>query len=118
MWAVLLLSGWRNRNLPPAEEGGVDRVGTTSEEHDARQRQQDGRIPGLLRRWLVFRRRARVVRWSSAGELIHQPAELTARLVELAVDQGDAFGDEPHVCNGRLCRARDELDGWRSQSIT
>ena len=29
---------------------------------DARQRQQDGRIPELLRRWLVLRRRARVVR--------------------------------------------------------
>ena len=51
---------------------------------DARQRQQDGRIPGLLRRRLLLRRRARVVRWSSAGELIHRPAELTARVVELA----------------------------------
>ena len=55
---------------------------------------------------------------SSAGELLHQPAELAARVVELAVDQGEAFGDEPHMGDGGLGRARGELDGRCSQPLT
>ena len=48
---------------------------------------------------------------------MHQPLELVARVIELAVDQGKTFGDEPQMCNGGLGRARGELDGWCSQPI-
>ena len=34
--------------------------------------------------------RVGVVRRSSIGELMHQPLELVARVIELAVDQGEA----------------------------
>ena len=48
---------------------------------------------------------------------MHQPLELVARVIVLAVDQGEAFGEEPHMYNGGLGRARGELDGWCSQPI-
>ena len=48
---------------------------------------------------------------------MHQPLELVARVIELAVDQGEAFGGEPQMCNGGLGCARGELDGWCSQPI-
>ena len=59
---------------------------------DAEQRQQDGRIGRFCRRWFVLGGRVRVVCRSSLGELMHQPVELAAHVLELAVDQGEAFG--------------------------
>ena len=48
---------------------------------------------------------------------MHQPVELAARVIELAVDQGQAFGNEPHMGDGGLGRARASLTaGARSWS--
>ena len=33
---------------------------------------------------------------TAAAGLSHQPVEFAARVIELAVDQGEAFGDEPY----------------------
>ena len=48
---------------------------------------------------------------SSLGELMHQPVELAAHVLELALDQGEAFGDEPYMRDGGFGRARRQLDG-------
>ena len=43
--------------------------------------------------------------------------ELVARVIVLAVDQGEAFGEEPHMYNGGLGRALASLmAGARSRS--
>ena len=46
---------------------------------------------------------------------MHQPVEFATRVTELAVDQGEAFGDEPHMRSGSFGRARRQLDGRRAQ---
>ena len=50
---------------------------------------------------------------SSAGaasaKLMHQPVEFATRLIALAVDQGEAFGDEPHMRSGSFSRSRRQL---------
>ena len=105
--------------VPPPHR--VAALGKQRGEHfggGAGQRQQDGRIRRFLRRlrrWLVLRRRVRVVRRSSLGELMHQQVEFATRVIALAVDQGEAFGDEPHMRGGRFGRARRQLEGRRAQ---
>ena len=92
-------------------------LGKQRSEHlgaDAGHRQQDGRIGRLSGRWLVLRGRVGVVRRSSHGELMHQPVELASRVIELSVDQGEAFGEEPHMRSGSFARARCQLDGRRA----
>ena len=46
----------------------------------------------------------RIVRRIELGELPHQPVELAPRVIELPVDQHEAFGDEPHMRGGGLGR--------------
>ena len=68
------------------------------------------------RRLLVVRRGSvRVVRGSSLGELMHQGVELALSILKLAVDQGEAFNQQPHMCGGGLGRAGCQLHGWRAQ---
>lgn len=97
---------------------GVATLGKQRRKHfdaDAGHREQDGRIGWLSRRrWLCLRGRVGVVRRSSLGELTDQPVERTARAVELAVDQDEAFGDQLHMRNGGFDCARRYLDSRRS----
>ena len=46
---------------------------------------------------------------------MHQPVEFATRVIALAVDQGEAFGDEPHLRSGSFGRARRQLEGQRAQ---
>ena len=48
---------------------------------------------------------------------MHQPLELVARVIELAVDQGEAFGGEPQMCNGGLgCTRATDADARRTSA--
>ena len=48
---------------------------------------------------------------------MHQPVELAVRVSELAVEQGKAFNEEPHMRGRGLDRARCQRDGRRPQPI-
>ena len=46
---------------------------------------------------------------------MHQAVELALSILKLAVDQGEAFNQQPHMCGGGLGRAGCQLHGWRAQ---
>ena len=54
--------------------------------------------------------RPQVGHGGSLGELMHQPVELAVCVTELAVEQREAFNEEPHMHGGGFGRARCQLD--------
>ena len=62
-------------------------------------------------------KRASCGAWLGASPPMSGTLELVARVIVLAVDQGEAFGEEPHMYNGGLGRALASLmAGARSRS--
>lgn len=103
--------------VPPLDR--VAGLGEQRRQHtgaDTGHRQQNGCVGLLGRRVRVLLcSRVGAVRRSSLGKLVHQPVELLSRMVELTVDQSEAFGDHADMRSGGFGCARRQLQGRRPE---